>query len=168
MRGSFYCGMIEWASCLACKSSFSVCLLKILCSGWYFGKHLMMMPKDFLPRFVLTFESHEGLQGCALAKPGDPWCQTFALGQLENLRFFVQIICWAPWILQVQCTGLPSIFLRAQSWVVPCYLPFSLAFLFFFLLLLKSWALYNNYSNQFRKYLSLYNIYSTIKCYSKR
>ena len=25
MRGSFYCGMIEWPSCLACKSSFSVC-----------------------------------------------------------------------------------------------------------------------------------------------
>ena len=141
MRGSFYCGTIEWPSCLACKSSFSVCLLKILCSGWYFGKHLMMMPKDFLPRFVLTFESHEGLQGCALAKPGGPCCQTFALGQLENLRFFVQIICWAPWILQVQCTGLPSIFLRAQSWVVPCYLPFFVAFLFFFLLLLKSWAL---------------------------
>ena len=64
LRGSFYCRMIEWPSCLACKSSFSVCLLKILCSGWYFGKHLMMMPKDFLPRFVLTFESHEGLQGC--------------------------------------------------------------------------------------------------------
>ena len=68
MRGSFYCGMIEWPSCLACKSSFSVCLLKILCSGWYFGKHLMMMPKDFLPRFVLTFESHQGLQ--SLVVPG--------------------------------------------------------------------------------------------------
>ena len=133
MRGSVYCGTIEWPSCLACKSSFSVCLLKILCSGWYFEKHLMMMPKDFLPRFVLTFESHEGLQGCALAKAGGPCYQTFALGQLENLRFLVQIICWAPWILQVQCTGLPSIFLRAQSWVVPCYLPFSVAFLFFFI-----------------------------------
>ena len=55
-------------------------------------------------------------QGCALAEPGGPWRLTFALGRLENLRFFIQIICWAPWILQFQSTGPPSIFLRAQ----PC------------------------------------------------
>ena len=55
-------------------------------------------------------------QGCALAEPGGPWRLTFALGRLGNLRFFIQIICWAPWILQFQSTGLPSIFLRAQ----PC------------------------------------------------
>ena len=36
------------------------------------------------------------VQGCALAEPGGPWRLTFALGQLENLRFFIQIICWAP------------------------------------------------------------------------
>ena len=48
-------------------------------------------------------------QGCALAEPGGPWRLTFALGRLENLRFFIQIICWAPWILQFQSTGLPSI-----------------------------------------------------------
>ena len=36
------------------------------------------------------------IQGCALAEPGGPWHLTFALGQLENLRFFIQIICWAP------------------------------------------------------------------------
>ena len=35
-------------------------------------------------------------QGCALVEPGGPWRLTFALGQLENLRFFIQIICWAP------------------------------------------------------------------------
>ena len=35
-------------------------------------------------------------QGCALAEPGGPWRLTFALGQLENHRFFIQIICWAP------------------------------------------------------------------------
>ena len=57
-------------------------------------------------------------QGCALAEPGGPWRLTFALGRLENLRFFIQIICWAPQILQFQSTGLPSIFLRAQ----PCTL----------------------------------------------
>ena len=35
-------------------------------------------------------------QGCALAEPGGPWRLTFALGRLENLRFFIQIICWTP------------------------------------------------------------------------
>ena len=35
-------------------------------------------------------------QGCALAEPGGPWRLAFAPGQLENLRFFIQIICWAP------------------------------------------------------------------------
>ena len=34
----------------------------------------------------------------------------------KSLLFFIQIICWAHWISQVQSTGLPSIFLRAQ----PC------------------------------------------------
>ena len=28
------------------------------------------------------------VQGCALAEPGGPWRLTFALGRLENLRFF--------------------------------------------------------------------------------
>ena len=36
------------------------------------------------------------LQGYALAKPSGPWHLTFALGQLENLSFFIQILCWAP------------------------------------------------------------------------
>ena len=44
------------------------------------------------------------------------WCLTLALGQLENVSFFIQILCWAPWISQLQSTGPPSIFLRAQ----PC------------------------------------------------
>ena len=35
-------------------------------------------------------------QGCALAEPGGPWRLNFALGRLKNLRFFIQIICWAP------------------------------------------------------------------------
>ena len=35
-------------------------------------------------------------QGCALAEPGGPWHPTFALWQLENLRLFIQIICWHP------------------------------------------------------------------------
>ena len=35
-------------------------------------------------------------QGCALTEPGGPWHLTFTLGRLENLRFFIQIICWVP------------------------------------------------------------------------
>ena len=35
-------------------------------------------------------------QGCALAESGGPWRLTFASGRLENLRFFIQIISWAP------------------------------------------------------------------------
>ena len=35
-------------------------------------------------------------QGCALAGSGGPLRLTFALGRLENLRFFIQIICRAP------------------------------------------------------------------------
>ena len=54
------------------------------------------------------------LQGCALAEPGGPWRLTFVLGRLENLSFFIEIICWASWISHVQSTGLPSIFVRAQ------------------------------------------------------
>ena len=61
----------------------------------------------------LTFSKE--IQGCALAEPGGPWHLTFALGRLENLSLFIQIICWAPWIFQVKSTGLPSVFLRAQS-----------------------------------------------------
>ena len=53
-------------------------------------------------------------QGRALAEPGGLWCLTFALGCLGNLSVFIQIICWAPSISQVQSTGHPSIFLRAQ------------------------------------------------------
>ena len=52
-------------------------------------------------------------QGCTLAEYGGLWPLTFVLGQLENLCFFIEIICWAHWISQVQSTGLPSIFLRA-------------------------------------------------------
>ena len=55
-------------------------------------------------------------QGCALAAPGDLWHLTFALRRLENLHCCIQIMCWAPWILQFQSTNLHSIFLRAQ----PC------------------------------------------------
>ena len=37
-----------------------------------------------------------GGQGCALVEPerGGPWRLTFAPGRLENVRFFIQIICY--------------------------------------------------------------------------
>ena len=57
-----------------------------------------------------------GRQDCSLADLGCLWRLTFAIGRLENLRFLIQIICWAPLILQFQSTGLPSIVLRAQHW----------------------------------------------------
>ena len=44
---------------------------------------------------ILQQEMYDG-QGCALVEAGGPWRLTFALGQLEDLRFFIQIICWAP------------------------------------------------------------------------
>ena len=35
------------------------------------------------------------VQGCTLAEPVSPWRLTFVLGRLENLCFFIEIICWA-------------------------------------------------------------------------
>ena len=49
-----------------------------------------------LQQIHVSIEGIKQLQGCALAEPGGPWRPTFALGRLENLRFFKQIICWAP------------------------------------------------------------------------
>ena len=72
-------------------------------------------------QFNEAFTLHAA-QGCALAEPGDPWFLTFVLGGLKNLSFFIEIMWWEHWISQVQSTGLPSIFLRAQ----PCCIPTSL------------------------------------------
>ena len=55
-------------------------------------------------------------QGIPLAEPGGSFCLTFDLGWLENLIFFIEIICWVPCVLQAQSTGLVSIFLGAR----PC------------------------------------------------
>jgi len=65
-------------------------------------------------REILTTELSE--QGCALPELGHPRGLTFVLGRLENLCFFIEIICWAHWISKVQRTELCSIFLGAQ----PC------------------------------------------------
>ena len=55
-------------------------------------------------KVIVTF--FLSLQGCALAASGDSWHLTFALGQLGNLCFFREILCWAPWISLVHSTGL--------------------------------------------------------------
>ena len=73
-----------------------------------------MMMKHHLTQTFLNSACRA--QGYALAEPSGPWYPTFALERLENLNFFIQIKCWAPLILQVQSTGHPSIFLRAQPW----------------------------------------------------
>ena len=55
------------------------------------------------------------IHGCALAEPSGPWRLTFGLRRLKNFTFFIQIICRAPWISQVQSSGLPLIFIAARS-----------------------------------------------------
>ena len=68
-------------------------------------KHNILVKNAILARY--------SSQGCALAEPSGPWCLTFVLARLENLSFFIEIICWAHWISQVQSTALPSIFFTA-------------------------------------------------------
>ena len=87
-----------------------------------FVSHVMLY--NMCPVVNIKYVILYNTQGCALAEPGGPWRLTFSLGRLENLRFFIPIICWAPQILQFQSTGLPSIFLRAQPWthVMLCYI----------------------------------------------
>ena len=50
--------------------SLRVCLLKILFDGWFFGKHLSTMSRNFLPRLVLTLLSHGGLYQVIFSFPG--------------------------------------------------------------------------------------------------
>ena len=87
-----------------------------------FVSHVMLY--NMCPVVNIKYVILYNTQGCALAEPGGPWRLTFSLGRLENLRFFIPIIYWAPQILQFQSTGLPSIFLRAQPWthVMLCYI----------------------------------------------
>ena len=75
------------------------------------------------------------LQGCTLAVLSGPWCLTFALRWLENLHFFVQIICWAPWISQGQSTAL----MQLNQTCLTCF--FFLKMFFFYIKILYSVAL---------------------------
>ena len=84
----------------------------VLLSLWDYGP-LSQKETKLQPCSRHRYKSSNPVQGCARAKPGGPWCPIFALEQLENRRYFIQIIWWAPQILQVQITGLTSIFFRA-------------------------------------------------------
>ena len=84
---------------------------------WRFVIHLLIKPSEWPHQYrsspynyEFKFQPHPGLSSSRAC-----WPLTFALGWRENLRFFKQIICWAPRILQVQSTGLPSIFLKALT-----------------------------------------------------
>ena len=49
----------------------------------------------YLFNYGKPFIQDSGKQGGALAVPSGP-------GQLENLSYFTETSCWAPWLLQVQ------------------------------------------------------------------
>ena len=52
-------------------------------------------------------------QGCALAEPSGPLlAPNFCSRATRKSQIFIQIICWAPQISQVQITKLPSIFIE--------------------------------------------------------
>ena len=60
---------------------------------------------------------------CALAVPGWSVAPNFCFWATKTiLVFFIEIICWVPWISQVQSTGFPLVFLRAQYWFLNEYL----------------------------------------------
>ena len=59
-------------------------------------------------------QSQVMMQSCAITARGGPRCLTFAPRRLKTLTFSIQIICCTLWISQVQSSGFPSIFLRAQ------------------------------------------------------
>ena len=58
--------------------------------------------RAFGPRYMsLKCNDREGQERhfqAGKAEPGGPRCTTLALRQLENLCFFIQIICWVPLI----------------------------------------------------------------------
>ena len=62
--------------------------------------------------FLVPRVSAYRVLSCYLAEPSDLWCLTFALRWLENLSFFIQVICWAPQISQVQSIGPFQFFLE--------------------------------------------------------
>ena len=77
-------------------------------AGSWWSSHLSICQQKFTEkRASLNCEMSLLPQACTLAEPGGLWHLTFALGLLENLTIFMQIICCVLWISHVQSTGLP-------------------------------------------------------------
>ena len=77
-------------------------------AGSWWSSHLSIFQQKFSEkRASLNCEMSLLPQACTLAEPGGLWRLTFALGLLENLTIFMQIICCVLWISHVQSTGLP-------------------------------------------------------------
>ena len=77
-------------------------------AGSWWSSHLSICQQKFTEKRVsLNCEMSLLPQACTLAEPGGLWRLTFALGLLENLTIFMQIICCVFWISHVQSTGLP-------------------------------------------------------------
>ena len=68
----------------------SVCRLKILCRGWFWEKHLSTIPRNFFPRFVITFASHGGLYHVMFL-----------------FRFFLFLVVWFTSVLYVSLKLYP-------------------------------------------------------------
>ena len=75
---------------------------------------------NFLSQINHHFYSIKIAQGCALAVPSTPLVPNFCSQKVEDLRFLLETYAGHP-----GCTGLPSIFLRAQCFMLMAilYLP---------------------------------------------
>ena len=77
-------------------------------AGSWWSSHLSICQQKFSEkRASLNCEMSLLPQACTLAELCGLWRLTFALGLLENLTIFMQIICCVLWISHVQSTGLP-------------------------------------------------------------
>ena len=104
------------SACLFCPNE-NVLLISAVGSTVYTGK----LHKGTLGQSYSKF-----LDGSACWHQYSTWHLTFALvGDQKVIFFFIKIICQAPWISQVQTTGLPPIF--SQSIGLLCIFQFSLS-----------------------------------------
>ena len=67
--------------------------------------HFLLQVKILLLFLLQNLTSNDLFQGCAQAEPGGPWRLTFTLGQLENLRFFIQINAGHPRFYSFRALG---------------------------------------------------------------
>ena len=75
------------------------------------------------------------VQDCALVESRGPWCLTFVLRRLENLTFFIEVICWALGFHKFRALGSLQFFLE-RSLVVELSKHFSFDDHFLFILII--------------------------------